>query len=132
MSTKKRIIRYSEAFKHQVLDEIASGVLTLEQARMKYGIKGGQTIQKWARKYGTLGVLPKIVRVEKPDEIDRIKQLQAENKQLKQALAETLLDQRIAESTLEVICEQRGLDVEEIKKKAGMLLQERLSRKVKK
>ncbi len=44
---------------------------------------------------------------------------------LKQAKEDVTLELINVESTLEVICEQRGLDVEEVKKKAGLLLQER-------
>ena len=67
--------------------------------------------------------------MESPNERDQIKALKAQIKQLKHALADVTVDRIIAESTLEVICEQRGLDVEEVKKKAGLLLQERASGK---
>ena len=125
MNSNGPIIRYSEAFKHQVLQEIESGTLTIASAREKYRIRGAQTIQSWARKYASFGILPKIIRVESPNERDQIKALKAQIKQLKHALADVTVDRIIAESTLEVICEQRGLDVEEVKKKAGLLLQER-------
>ena len=132
MSSTRRIIRYSEAFKLQVLDEVVSGDLSLEEARRKYGIKGTGTIQSWARKYGSFGVLPKLIRVVKPDEKEQIKKLKTEIRRLKEALADSVLGQKIAESTLEVICEQRGWDVEEIKKKAGERLQQRRLKKGKK
>lgn len=125
MKSNGPIIRYSEAFKHQVLQEIESGSLNFSSARDKYGIRGVQTIQSWAKKYGSFGILPKIIRVESPNERDQIKALKDQIRQLKNALADVTLDRVIAESTLEVICEQRGLDVEEIKKKAGLLLEER-------
>jgi transposase-like protein len=125
MKSNGPIFRYSEAFKNQVLQEIESGALNFTTARNKYGIRGVQTIQSWAKKYGSFGILPKIIRVESPNERDQIKDLKAQIKQLKHALADVTVDRIIAESTLEVICEQRGLDVEEVKKKAGLLLQER-------
>ena len=129
MKSNGPILRYSEAFKHQVLQEIENGALNFSTARDKYGIRGVQTIQSWAKKYGSFGILPKIIRVESPKERDQIKALKDQIKQLKNALADVTLDRVIAESTLEVICEQRGLDLEEIKKKAGMLLQEKEQRK---
>ena len=132
MKSNEPIFRYSEAFKNQVLQEIESGALNFTTARQKYGIRGVQTIQSWAKKYGSFGILPKIIRVESPNERDQIKALKDQIKQLKNALADVTLDRVIAESTLEVICEQRGLDVEEVKKKAGMLLQERQKGKDKK
>ncbi len=125
MKSNGPVIRYSEAFKHQVLQEIESGSLTFSAARHKYGIGGPTTISSWAKKYGNFGILPKLIRVESPKERDQIKALKDQIKQLKNALADVTLDRVIAESTLEVICEQRGLDVEEVKKKAGLLLEEK-------
>ena len=132
MKSNEPIVRYSEAFKHQVLQEIESGALNFTSARDKYGIRGAQTIQSWAKKYRSFDVLPKIIRVENPNEKDQIKALKDQIKQLRHALADVTLDRVIAESTLEVICEQRGLDVDEVKKKAGILLQERQMGKDKK
>ena len=132
MKTSQPILRYSEAFKTQVLQEIESGGLTMSQARIKYKINGTHTIQRWAKKYGNFGLIPKLIRVEKPNERDQLKALKAENKRLKEALADMLLDQRIAESTLEVICEQHGWDVEVIKKKAGMQSLKKVPQKGKK
>lgn len=132
MQTKKAIIRYSEAFKSQVLNEIEAGGLSIIQAQRKYGITGGQTIKKWLIKSGRFGVVPKIVRVETPNDRDQTKALKEENKRLKEAIADLVLDRKIAESTLEVICEQQGWDIAEIKKKAGILLQKKLPVKKKK
>lgn len=132
MKSNEPITRYSEAFKHQVLHEIESGALNFSTAREKYGIPGMQTIQAWAKKYGNFGILPKIIHVESPKEKEQIKELKAQIKQLKMAIADIALDRAIAESTLEVICEQRGLNVEEVKKKAGITLQAKQQKKVKK
>lgn len=126
---RRRTIRYSESFKQQVLNELEEGDLTISEAKRKYGITGGSTIQSWARKYGSFGVIQKVIKVETPNEKNRLKELEAENKKLKLMIAELVLDRKIAESTLEVMCEQRGWDIEEVKKKAGMLLQERQSKK---
>lgn len=132
MKSNAPLRRYSEAFKHQVLQEIESGQLNFTSARLKYGITGQQTIQSWARKYGSFGVLPKIIRVESPKEKDQIKDLKAQIKQLKLTIADIVLDKVIAESTLEVICEDRGLDVEEVKKNAGRLLEKKHKKEAKK
>jgi len=132
MNSKKVQVRYSEAFKNQILTEIEAGDLCITQARQKYGITGCESVQNWARKSGRFGALPKIIRVETPNEINPMKALKDENKRLKEAIADLVLDRKIAESTLEVLCEQQGWDIEEIKKKAGMLLQKKLPPKKKK
>ena len=132
MNSKNYYTRYSEAFKSQVLTEIESGALTMAEARSKYGINGANTITTWARKFGRFGIVPKLIRVETPNERDETKALKEENKRLKAAIADLVMDRKIAESTLEVICEQQGWDIEQIKKKAGILLQKKSSGKEKK
>jgi transposase len=71
----------------------------------------------WIKRLGKLHVLPKVIRVETPDEKDRIKQLEKQIQQLKNSLAETQVRYLIAESQFEVVCEQQGLNPEEVKKK---------------
>ncbi len=44
--TGKKIIRYSNCFKLQVVEEIEKNGLSVEDCRRKYGIGGGQTIKK--------------------------------------------------------------------------------------
>jgi transposase len=125
MNSKKKVtIRYSEAFKHQVINEVESGV-TCAQVREKYGIGGINTIQYWMKRMGKLESLPKVIRVEKPDEKVKLKDLERQIRELKNALAETQVRCVIAESRFEIVCEDQGLDPEAVKKK---LDEERLSK----
>ena len=117
MNAKKQTIRYSEAFKLQVVQEVEHGNLSCGQARRKYGIKGVNTVQYWMRRMGKLELLPKLIRVEKPDEHDKVKDLEKQIRQLKEALADTQVRYLIAETQLEIVCKQQGLDPEEVKKK---------------
>lgn len=132
MRNKTKVVRYSDAFKQQVLSEIQEGGLTIAQAQRKYEINGAETIKNWAKKFGNFEILPKVIRVEDPKEQDRLKALEAENQRLKDALADTILERKIAESTLETICQQKGWDIDEIKKKAGMRSPTKPSKKGKK
>jgi len=68
-------------------------------------------------KNGKLEALPKIIRVEKPDEKSRIKELERQIRQLKNSLADTQVRYLMAESQFEIVCEQQGLDPQEVKKK---------------
>ena len=131
MKPNQTIIHYSEAFKQQVIREFETGQLTASALRRKYGIGGGSTVRAWAKKYGRFGILPKVIRVEKPNEGDQILALKAEIKRLKQAIADEVLDRKIAESYLEVICENHGLNIEEVKKKVGAKLPAKPSKKKK-
>jgi transposase-like protein len=130
---KKHVyVRYSEAFKSQVLTEIESGQMSIAEARRKYNITGAHTIPNWAKKSGRFGIVSKLIKVESPKERDQAKALKAENKRLKEMIADLVLDRKIAESTLEVLCEQQGWDIEQVKKKAGILLQKKLQGKERK
>jgi len=115
-----QITRYSDAFKLEVVQQIESGKFTIYQAKIHYGITGGATIANWLRRFGKLHLLSNIIRVEKPDQRDRMKSLEAENKRLKLILADKLLERDIAVAELEVICEELGLDLVELKKKYGL------------
>lgn len=132
MKQSKQTLRYSESFKLSVLKDIETNHLSFGQAMFKYNIKGGSTIQGWAKKYGNFSLLNKVIIVKKPGEIDRLKEMNNEIRRLKEALADTVLDRKIAESTLEVICEDMNLDYDTVKKKAGEELQRRQSEKTKK
>ena len=48
---KKEFSKYSETFKWQVVQEILTGKLTKEAARVAYGIKSNCAILYWMRKY---------------------------------------------------------------------------------
>jgi transposase-like protein len=48
---KKELLKYSEAFKWQVVQEVLTGKLTKESARVAYGIKSNCAILYWMRKY---------------------------------------------------------------------------------
>ena len=124
-SRKNAAIRYSEAFKHQVINEVESGSSSIEEVRKKYGIGGKTSIQNWMKRLGKLESVPKIIRVEKPDEKAKLKDLERQIRELKNALAETQVRCVIAESRFEIVCEDQGLDPETVKKK---LDEERLSK----
>lgn len=116
---KKTVIFYSEAFKLEVVKHYESNGLTMQETSKIYGITGSETLRNWLRKYGKESSLNKVIRVEKPDEKNRLKELENEVKKLKEALADTYLRKVTAESTLEVAAEMMGLTIEELKKKLG-------------
>lgn len=117
----KLVYRYSEAFKIDVVKELESGKFdNINQARCHYGINGSATITNWLKKYGRRNLCPKVVRVEKPNEKDRIRQLKEEIKELKMALGETQAKRVLGNSYLHLACKELGTDVESFKKKAGL------------
>ena len=120
----KELVRYSEAFKLQVISELESGKLgSALEARYRYGIKGGSTIADWVRKYGKNHLQNKVVRVETVNERDQLKTLKYEVKQLKLALADAHLDLQLERACSELLGEMAGVeDLEQFKKKANIKL----------
>lgn len=98
--------------------ELEEQDLPFEEIRRKYGIKGTVTVQKWVRKYGN-GSRGKIIRVEKPEEINELKRLKERVSRLESALADANIDLALERAYTELACERAGLEVEEFKKKAA-------------
>lgn len=111
-----RMRRYSIRFKRQVIREIEETGMTLDWIRKKYDIRGGDTIQRWMRKFGKNHLINQVIRIETMEEKDRIKQMEAEIKKLKLALADSLLAQR----SLEVLIEEANKEYKtDLKKSFG-------------
>ena len=116
------IVRYSTNFKMQVIEDIENGRFNMNEARHHYGIKGPSTISSWLKKYGKNHLCAKVIRVEKPDEKQQIKELKAKIKELELALGKTQAKKVLGDSYLEIACEELGCDVDNFKKKEGIRL----------
>ncbi len=116
---QRTVLRYSMCFKQQVVSELESGRFdSILQASEHYGISGSETVRKWLRKFGRNHLCPKVIRVEKPDEQDKVRQLKKQIKQLKEALGQTQAENVINQEFLKIACEEMGQDVDAFKKKA--------------
>jgi transposase len=93
--------------------------LSFDEARRKYGIFGGGTVQYWLAKYGN-GTRGKVIRVEKPEEISELKRLKQRVRNLETALADANVDLAVERAYMRMACQRAGIkDIEEFKKKAG-------------
>lgn len=116
-------IRYSEAFKKQVVDEIARGKFTSPyKAQKAYGIRGQMTVTKWIRKYGREDLLPKRIRIETMKEIDQLQAARKRIKELEAALADAHIDYCLEKAFLDIACERLEVPPEDFKKKHGLTL----------
>jgi len=112
-------IRYSEAFKMQVVREVEQEGLACDHVRRKYGIRGTATVPSWVRKYGN-GSWGKRIRVETPEEINHTEQLKRRVRRLEQALADANIDLALERQYTRLACRRAGIeDVEGFKKKAA-------------
>lgn len=101
--SQKVVKQYSTAFKQKVVSEIESGELTVAQVQRRYGVGKGATVYRWLKQYGKHYQQAKIVRMERPGEVDRMKELEAEKQELESALAAAHLKILRLESTVEVL-----------------------------
>lgn len=117
-------VRYSEAFKVQVVSELETGRLGSQtEARERYGIGGSSTISKWIRKYGKNDLAGKVIRVETPKDRDVMKALKTRIRELEKAVADAKVQEVLHKAYFEIVCEKYGVtDPEALKKKLGTTL----------
>jgi len=115
----RTVVFYSEAFKRNVVEQLESGQLaSIGEANARFGIGGADTVRRWLRKYGRNHLVPRIVRVETPDERDGVKELRKEVADLKRALADSHMEAVLYRNWFEVACRELGVqDVAAFKKK---------------
>lgn len=106
--------RYSEAFKKQVVSEYENGESSYQLNR-KYGITGTTTVTRWVKKYGRKGLRHQLMTIQTVDEQNQLKQLEEENKQLKEMVHHLTVKNIILESALE-LAEEEGFEVKKKKR----------------
>jgi transposase len=113
-----RVIRYSQAFKMQMVREVETGQNCAFAVQRKYGIRGSGTVMRWVRELGS-GKHGRVIRVERPDEISERARLRSQLRQAKEALADAHMELVLEKAFLAVACEQMDQTVEGFKKKHG-------------
>jgi transposase-like protein len=108
--TKKKIKRYSEAFKRQVVAEYETGII-ISDLQKKYGITGGMTIANWIKKYAKQGFRHELIRVQTAAEVNRVKELEQQVQELELTLGKVVLEKLKLESILEELEETHGVEV---------------------
>lgn len=116
MSGPKETRVYSSAFKHQVIEEIENGKYSIAEARQVYDIRSSKTIYRWIRQMGKNKLINRKVRVETPDELKRIKKLEKEIAELKDALVGQTIKALAYEKMIELAERKLGI---KIKKNSG-------------
>jgi transposase-like protein len=103
----KVLHRYSEAFRRSVVAEVEAGHYTVLQAAAAHQLHFA-TVYQWMKRYGGPDSQTRTVRVEMPDERNRIKELEKEKRALESALAQAHMKIILLESTVEVLEEKAG------------------------
>lgn len=108
MKDTRKLKSYSETFKQQVVSEVDTGTYSKNEIVKIYGI-GPATLYRWIRKYGKFELFNKRVRIETMDDLDQIKQLEKEIKELKATLAKREVDHFKTECYLQVAMDKLGV-----------------------
>jgi transposase len=104
----KVLHRYSEAFRRSVVAEVEAGRYTVLQAAAAHGVNFS-SVYLWMKRYGGPDSQTRTVRVEMPDERNRIKELEKDKRALESALAQAHMKIILLESTVEVLEEKAGI-----------------------
>jgi len=115
------VVRYSEAFKLQVVRELEAGEhRSVHAAQEAYAIGGRTTVRRWLRQYGREHLARRVIRVETTKERDERQRLKERVRELERALADATLDLSLERAYVKLACEQGGItDVAEFKKKVN-------------
>jgi transposase-like protein len=117
------VIRYSEAFKLRLVEDVASGKhRSLDEAGRRNGIRGGSTLRRWIKQYGRADVLPKRIKVETVKEIDEPREARRRIREPEAALANAHMDYCLESAFLDIACGKLGTSAEELKKKNAITL----------
>ena len=72
----KKHIRYSEAFKQQVVEQIEAGKFrNMAAVNQAYGVRGTSTVIRWIKQYGSDKSLPQQIKIMSLNEIDEAHEL---------------------------------------------------------
>lgn len=105
------VVRYSEAFKMQVIRELVGGRWrSREEARQHYGIRGAVTLSAWVRKYGPASIQGRVIRVETVDERGQIKALKMRIKELERAVVDSKVQEAMYKAYFDIVCREYGVE----------------------
>ena len=119
-SKKKEVVmrdrkRYSEAFKLKVMEELRDAKWkSVQEAARAYGI-AEMSVYNWMHRLGFEHLKGRLIFVKTRTETDRIKELEAEVRRLRMALADEVLDHKIDEAALRLMCRRAGTTPEDVK-----------------
>ncbi len=109
---------YSIAFKQAIVAEVESGKYTVFEIARLHEVNT-VSVYNWLKKYGGAASQTRIVRIEMPNERNRLRELEKEKRALEKALAHAQVKIMTLEATIEVLEEKSG---QKVKKKTDMPL----------
>jgi len=109
-AVKEPVKRYSQAFRQQVVREYEAGA-SIYSLRQKYGIGSHGTVERWVKKYGRSGYRSELVVIQSIDDQLEVKAMKGRIAELESALAESVLENRMLNTTLDVASRTMEVDI---------------------
>ena len=107
---KEPVKRYSQAFKQQIVREYEEGV-SICSLRQKYGIGAHSTIERWIKKFGRSGYRGEVAHIRTVEDQVEFKAMKSRIGEPESALAQSVLENRILETTIEAADQSSGIDI---------------------
>jgi transposase-like protein len=107
---ERRRRRFSEAFRKEQVALIESGKLTVIEVSRLYEVKP-QNVRRWLDKYGTKA-LPEPILIRSKSEVNRLRELERENRKLKEELGAEHMRTVYLEGLVALAKERLGEDFE--------------------
>ena len=107
---KEPIKRYSQAFKQQVVREYEAGA-SIYSLQQKYGIGAHNTVKRWIEQNGRSGFRAEVVYIQTVEDQIEFKAMKRRIAELESALAQSVLENRLLTTTIEVASQSLGLDL---------------------
>ena len=112
----KKVNYYSDEFKQSVVKEVLNGIISKEEARCKYGIKGNSAVLNWIRKFDESKTRPMNAKRKLGNSGKSQEELEAENQRLKHELEMEQLRTRALNVMIDIAEDQFKIP---IRKKSG-------------
>lgn len=113
----KEVNFYTDEFKQKVVNEVHNGLISKEEARRRYGIRGNSAVLSWMRKFGVSKPVNDMLKKRKQEtRAKSLEELEAENLRLKEELEEERLRSRALNIMIDIAERQFNIP---IRKKHG-------------
>jgi transposase-like protein len=112
----KEVNYYTDEFKQKVVNEVLNGLISKEEARRRYGIRGKSAVLNWMRKFDASKTGYNMVKKKDSLSTKSREELEAENLRLKQELEEERFRNRALNVMIDIAERQFNIP---IRKKRG-------------
>lgn len=112
----KEVNYYTDEFKEKVVNEVLNGLISKEEARRRYGIRGKSAVLNWMRKFDSLKTGSYMLLKRHGITTKSKEELEAENLRLRQELEEERIKNRALNVMIDIAEKQFNIP---IRKKHG-------------